>query len=191
MHSLMPAEFPLALVAYSPLPVTAERPIRVDAGFEFTGQRLRLRYRLRGPLGEIRLDHPPASLPTERLWEHSCFEAFVAAGPSHYREFNFASNGQWAAFDFSDYRRRAASAVIADEVPRVEARREGNDFILVVEVPDALLPAVEGERELGLSVVLERVDASLDYFALAHCSDRPDSHDRRSWRCRLPQEARA
>ena len=191
MHSLMPADFPHALLDHSPDAVADDRAFRVDAGFDRTGRGLQLRYRLRGPIAELRLDHAPGSLPSARLWAHSCFEAFVAADAARYREFNFAPNGQWAAFDFVDYRQPAEPTATPSAAPLLESWRDGDDFFLVAELPDVLIPASDGERALGLSAVLERIDGSLAYFALAQTSDRPDFHDRRGWRCRLAARAPA
>lgn len=191
MPSLMVAEYPLALIAHPATGVSCAGSFRVDAGVAIRARRLALRYRVRGPLDELRLDHRPGALPADRLWMHSCFEAFVSFGDARYREFNFAANRQWAVFDFSDYRRPLASAPVIGEAPCVESRRDGDAFFVKVELAESALPAAEGERALGLSAVLELGDGALVYFALAHCAARPDFHDRRSWLCRLAADAPA
>src|SRR5574337_1296761 len=82
---------------------------------------LLLSYSLEGELAVLRI--PDAPLDRERLWAHTCFEAFFAQqGSSAYREFNFSPNGQWRRFDFRAYRQRIASP--AGTEPEIQVRRE-------------------------------------------------------------------
>lgn len=64
-------------------------------------------YRLQGDMARLRI---PAGVAGrgDRLWEQTCFEAFIAPrGATAYVEFNFSPSGQWAAYAFSDYRQPA------------------------------------------------------------------------------------
>src|SRR3979490_1310679 len=48
---------------------------------------------------------PGAGPPPAGLWQHTCFEAFLAApGVAGYYEFNFTPTLDWAAYQFTDYR---------------------------------------------------------------------------------------
>ena len=48
---------------------------------------LAVRFRLEGSIAELRIPDPMRPRFTMRLWEHTCFEAFVAiAGDAAYRE---------------------------------------------------------------------------------------------------------
>src|SRR5512147_1008484 len=71
-----------------------------------------------------RLRIPPARVAclTHGLWEHTCFEAFIALnGTPAYHEFNFAPSSEWALYAFQSYR---AIASPPDETiaPEVNAR---------------------------------------------------------------------
>jgi len=66
---------------------------------------IRLNFQLTGDLEQIRIPAPQPPAAVDRLWEHTCFEVFIAAaGKANYHEFNFSPSGQWAAYAFSDYR---------------------------------------------------------------------------------------
>ena len=69
------------------------------------GAALRFEYRLRGALGQLAIPRRAAPRRAERLWEHTCFEAFVAPGAgAGYYELNFSPSTAWAAYAFDDYR---------------------------------------------------------------------------------------
>src|SRR6516162_4155386 len=62
---------------------------------------LHMTYWLNGDISEIRI--PSVRVPRigTQLWEHTCFEAFIAVqGQSAYHEFNFAPSGEWAVYAF-------------------------------------------------------------------------------------------
>src|SRR5689334_3335291 len=50
---------------------------------------------------------------TDELWKTTCFEAFLRPlGETSYLEWNFAPSGQWASYEFSDYRDGMAEAEV-------------------------------------------------------------------------------
>src|SRR5215468_2832476 len=70
--------------------------IEASVGWSDSGA-LTINYVLTGEI--VRLRIPPRGEPhrTDRLWEHTCFEAFVGVtGKSEYCEFNFSPSGEWA-----------------------------------------------------------------------------------------------
>ena len=59
---------------------------------------LRLRYFLDGEIERIALPRRVASRRADRLWQHTCFEAFIARRDARaYCELNFSPSGEWAA----------------------------------------------------------------------------------------------
>lgn len=150
---------------------------RGDAG------ELLLDYRLRG-VDALALPPPAAPGAADGLWQQTCCEAFVAAaaGPA-YREFNFAPSGQWAVYDFADYRRRN-DAWQAPTAPRIACRRDGDTLHLTASIPAALLPS--GAARLGLSVVAATPAGDKSYWALAHAAAQPDFHLAASFTLPLP-----
>ncbi len=118
-----------------------------------------------------------------RLWETSCFEAFLRAeGEEAYREWNFAPSGEWAAYDFTGHRSDMAEAEVASE-PYI--RMEDNLTWWAVGMTIAL---DAGTRwQLGLSAVLEETDGTKSYWALAHPdAKKPDFHHPDCFVAKLP-----
>ncbi|MEZ5458195.1 MAG: DOMON-like domain-containing protein [Steroidobacteraceae bacterium] len=145
------------------------------------GSALELHWLLHAPTAALRV--PPRREPSRRdgLWRHTCFELFVAdpAGAG-YREFNFSPSTEWAAYAFTGYRQGMAPLVLP--VPPVIGLQIGADMLqLSVAVPQAaygLLPGEPGaRRRCAFAAVLEQIDGTLSYLALAHPAGRPDFHD--------------
>lgn len=128
------------------------------------GDRLCVRYRVADGTALRVNTHPP--IRTDELWKHTCFEAFVMGAGPGYREFNFAPSGAWAAYAFDDYRdgmRNAeATPVIAWDGATLTAE-------LAVDLP--------GDWRLNLTAVIEELDGTKSYWALAHPDGPPDFHD--------------
>ncbi len=175
-----PTPLPLLCHPATPAPIIS----RIDASVELlAGDRIAFRYCLRGDMARLRV--PPQNIParTDMLWEHTCFEAFVArAEGSGYREFNFSPSGQWAAYDFSDYRQRLAEDPPLP-APLITTRlTEGRlELEAVVQLGD-LPPNPAGHAwKIGLAAVVESadtVDGSHSYWALHHPAPHPDFHHR-------------
>lgn len=118
---------------------------------------------------------PQADQPgrADELWRTTCFEAFLReAGRESYREWNFAPSGDWAAYDFSDYRDGMENADVASE-PYLRTEDNFTWWALGATI------AVESEMDwqLGLSAVLEEKDGTKSYWALAHPDGKPDFHE--------------
>ena len=117
---------------------------------------------------------PEADEPgrTDELWRTTCFETFLRQSDGEsYREWNFAPSGNWAAYDFADYREGMVQAPVAAP-PYV--RMEDNFTWWALGATIAV--AAEVEWQLGLSAVLEEKDGTKSYWALAHPSKKPDFH---------------
>lgn len=138
-------------------------------------------YRLYDSSDDIVVPLPAKPAFIDNLWQHTCFEAFVATSPAapHYREFNFSPSGEWAAYDFAAYRQRDPG-YRADVAPRIGLTRSDAQLELVAELPAALLPPPGEARRLhiGLAAVIEATQGGLSYLALHHPANRPDFHHR-------------
>jgi hypothetical protein len=174
----------IEVIALSPHPSTPEDAWDVSALAERTStNELRLRYVLHGALGGMRLPPPGALRRGDRLWEHTCAEAFVAAEGvaaehvSTYVEFNFSPSREWAAYAFTAYRQGGPLAASRLE-PRIVVRREHDTIALDVLVALADLSSSYDDAVLrvGLSVVVEATNGRLSYWALHHPSAQPDFH---------------
>jgi hypothetical protein len=138
---------------------------------------LALSYIVTGPMNDVRVPPVTAAERGEKLWQHTCFEAFVRASGAEYYEFNFAPSTQWAAYRFGGYR---SGMCIAEEI---------NAFAIEVQsAPDryTLRTALDLDRlsvlphsavwRLGLSAVIEHTSGVKSYWALAHPPGTPDFH---------------
>jgi hypothetical protein len=129
---------------------------------------IRLCYVVTGRIDQIVLPPPASPLRADKLWETTCFEAFLAPaqGPGYF-EFNFSPSGQWAAYQFSA-RRMGMSQAHLPASPEIEVTRDsGRLTVTVTFSPD--LPSEP--YKLGLSAVIEVLDEDWgykSYWALNH-----------------------
>lgn len=135
-------------------------------------------YRIAGEVGRLSLPPPGFARRADGLWQHSCFEAFLRAGPvASYYEFNFAPSGDWAAWRFG--RQRSERSTTEMPAPRMERRHYPGGYELSARIPMTGLPELARaiEIEAGIAAVIEADDGTLSYWALAHGGGAPDFHD--------------
>jgi len=139
---------------------------------------LAITYALTGETSSLRI--PPPRLPgrAERLWQHTCFEVFIAEkGQQSYWEFNFSPSGEWAAYAFESY--RDGGPIDDDGLhPKIQVRSAANSFELdaIVRLDRLPLARPGTSLRLGLSAVIEENDGTLSYWALKHPTGKPDFH---------------
>jgi hypothetical protein len=169
----------VALTCHPATPCTAVQRIEVEVR-EAADAGLELRYLLDGAIERVLI--PAASAPrrADRLWQHTCFEAFLAGeAQGAYFEYNFAPSEEWAVYRFSAYREGMAS-VEPGRAPRIRSQATPRRLQLDAEI-DAPLAA----RRIALSAVVEDVDRRLSYWALAHPLAKPDFHHPDAFALRL------
>jgi hypothetical protein len=139
---------------------------------------LQMTFRLDGDIRRISV--PSLGVPriAAYLWQHTCFEAFIAVeGQPAYHEFNFAPSGEWAVYAFSGYRN---GGLLANEMMRPNIAVRSTDSRLELDSLVRLdsLSAIHPRAALrvGLSAVIETSEGLL-YWALRHPADKPDFHD--------------
>jgi len=181
------------VIALSPHPSTPASAWTVSALAERTaGNDLRLRYVVAGALDGLNVPPPGAVRRGDRLWEHTCAEAFVRAdGASAYVELNFSPAREWAAYAFTAY--RAGGPLAASRLaPRVDVRREGETLMLEARVALSDLSSAYVDAAVlgvGLSVVTETTDGRCAYWALHHPRAQPDFHHADAFTLRLEPSA--
>lgn len=157
-------------VGLHPHPTSTSSHIQaLRVGLEPGKDGLLLRYHLLADMNFIAIPEPAATIHTDELWQHSCFELFVADGHGPgYQEFNFSPSGAWAHYCFSDYRQPMTSN---DEVrpPAIRTRVTNNALELTVQ-----LSRLSGR--MALAAVIEDDTGQLHYWALNHPSQNPDFH---------------
>jgi hypothetical protein len=162
------------------LPCEAVTRIEVEVS-RTSADRLLLTYRLAGTIADLLLPSATVSERADRLWEHSCFEAFLSAGAgTAYYEFNFSPSTQWAAYRLEDYR-SGMTAAAADPHLEFGSSADWLELGATLQLPPDI------GTELGLSAVIEERDGRKSYWALAHPPGEPDFHHGDCFAAELPE----
>lgn len=157
------------LVCHSDTPARAIEGIFVD--LERTVQGLWLRYTIEGALEGLALPQPGQAIRMDGLWRTTCLEAFVRDGPDcGYLEFNFSPSGAWAAYRFLAYR-DGMEELAMETGPDIGL--DASDSHLAIE---ATVPLGSQEVTVALTAVIEEIDRTTSYWALAHPPGKPDFH---------------
>jgi hypothetical protein len=172
------AVHPIALICH---PLTPCKGVhRIEVQVQRTAEAtLELRYSLEGDIDGLRIPVQSAPRRADKLWEHTCFEAFVAPDGivNGYYEFNFPPSTQWAMYRFSAYREE----MVVVEIPRpphVSVRHENGRMSLEAVIDLEPLPDLRQSPglRLALSAIVEDAEHCLSYWALAHPVAKPDFH---------------
>jgi hypothetical protein len=149
----------------------------VVARAELVGSSLRLDYRLRGELAKLAIPRRSGPRRADRLWEHTCFEAFVApAGSARYYELNFSPSTEWAAYAFDGYRQGMRRLALA-AAPAIVVAATDDELHVTAGVELTGLTDAPWPWRIGLAAVVEDRAGSRAYFALDHAREKPDFHD--------------
>jgi hypothetical protein len=166
-----------------PHPSTPAGAFGVAAGVERVGRGLRFAYRLVGSLRDVRVPPQTPSARRDRLWEHTCFEAFVQVdGETSYVELNVAPSTEWAIYAFAGYREAAPPPAVEPVV----AVRHGVESI---DLEATVALGRPGALRVGLTAVVETTDGRRTYWALAHPSPAPDFHRAEGFVARVEEGA--
>ena len=144
--------------------------------------RLQIVYELSGD-GLSRVIWPQQSDAPQRrdnLWQHSCFECFIAERhQADYLEFNFSPNSDWAMYHFQSYRAAMTRPELDDSDVNIRFDAEA-DHVQCSVLVNLSKVRIKKPADLGLSCVIETQRYQY-YFALTHLADQPDFHQRRSF----------
>jgi len=135
-------------------------------------------YSLVADMSRVRVPVSGASGWADALWEHTCFEAFVAVGDAPgYHEFNFSPSLDWAIYRFTAYR-EGMSPVEVGRAPEISVRRGDDGLELRSAVRLGHLADLGDARRLriALAAVIEDENGRLSYWGLRHPPGKPDFH---------------
>jgi len=126
-------------------------------------------FKVSGDLSKLVIPASAEPQRTDELWRTTCFELFVAGQGTGYREFNFSPSGQWAVYEFDDYRAgmRNAPAEIETEIYQTN-----NDFYFSAKIYDEFPNPVL----VGLAAVIEESDGAIRYWSTCFAPGKPDFH---------------
>ena len=174
------------LLPHPDFPSPAVRSITVETWKE-SGS-LELHYHISGAIEDLVWPARAEIGRADRLWEHTCFEAFVGVpGKPDYTELNFAPSGQWAAYGFDEY--RAGMAIGVETIGSVICFDRPDGIALWCSAWLMALP-YRREWQLNLSAIIEAKDGTKSYWALAHAPGPPDFHNRDCFTARLAAPTR-
>ena len=138
---------------------------------------LKVTYALEAELPRLRIPARTRSRIGDKLWQHTCFELFIARHMPAYHEFNFSPSGEWAAYAFSRYREGADLGDDAlDPLVTVRAGAQRLELDATVQLGRLSPPHAAARLSLALSAVIEDADGGLSYWALRHPPGKPDFH---------------
>lgn len=165
-----------------PHPSTPAGPVQAIHAYveKVSRWRLWVRYMVEGDLGRVAWPQLGQGGRADGLWRATCLEAFLWEGPG-YLEYNFSPSGAWAAYRFDSYR-QGGRPVPETASPACEALEPGARSAEL----EAVFERPAGAVRIGLSAVIEAVDGTMSYWALAHPSDKPDFHHPDSFVLELP-----
>jgi hypothetical protein len=140
--------------------------------------KLTVAFALDGDLHRLRIPPPQPREMADGLWQHTCFEVFIALerAPA-YHEFNFAPSGQWAVYAFRGYRDREPVRP-QGLAPDLTLHRAADRLELeaVVRLGGLSARHTRAALRLALSAVIEEDGGALSYWALRHPVGKPDFH---------------
>jgi hypothetical protein len=152
---------------------------------------LELRYVLEGDIARLCIPAEAAPRPADKLWQHTCLEAFVSAmHTEEYYEFNFSPSTEWAIYRFSAYR-QGMTVFAHARPPRISVHRDNAALSLatVIDLEPLTAARRSPDLRLALSAVVEDAQHRLSYWALAHPPGKPDFHHADGFALQLPLDA--
>ena len=141
----------------------------IDAELERFDSGAVAKFRLLGDIARLVVPPPTAPVRSDNLWRTTCFELFVSGEGGSYREYNFSPSGQWAAYQFDDY--RAGMREIPADIES-ELYQEKNELQLVAKIRGEF----PNPAHVGLTAVIEETDGATRYWSTAFAPGKPDFH---------------
>lgn len=150
----------------------------IETDVRWDEESLHLVYRLSGHLSQLLIPKKSQSIQVDGLWEHTCFEVFLAVeGEPGYYEFNFSPSTTWAAYSFSAYRENKPWDI--PHQPVITVQQSKNELILNAVISKKALPLNTHKRwQMNLTAVIENNNKEKSYWALTHPTPQPDFHHR-------------
>ena len=160
----------------------------IEATLSRMSGKMNVTYAVEGELAQLRIAPPRAPRFAEGLWQHTCFELFLRREQADaYHELNFSPSGEWALYPFDRYREASAGRTVSC-TPATMIHVGSSTLLLKASIglQDIDERYADAPLQVGVSAVIEGIDGSLSYWALAHPSTKPDFHHPDSFALRLP-----
>ena len=166
-----------------PYPADELPQILITGDIERCANRLFIRYVVTGDVDSI-FTPAPSNSPARKddLWKATCFEFFLAVKDQPpYWEFNMSPSGDWNVYAMDAYRQVNMREESAFAQLPFEFRKAGPQLVLDLSID--LNPILHHNQPLqvGITSVIQTLDESETYWALAHPGQRADFHLRESF----------
>lgn len=165
-----------------PFPSKAKPNIKITGEITRAENKLSLRYEVDGDTGQILLPaKSPSPSRTDKLWEATCFEFFLAIpNQPGYWEFNMSPSGDWNIYIMDAYRRVGFREETAFTRPPFVFGT--TDDKLSLDISMDLSPIVQPQQivQAGITAIIQTLDGNETYWALAHPGQQADFHLRES-----------
>lgn len=161
-------------------------PIKIYSSVALVSDSLIVKFKIQDANSIIKHE---VSTPKRRhdLWNSTCFEAFFGvSGRADYWELNFTMGGSWNLYYFRDYRKNFDT-----QGPSLERRVEeiqidcSKKSEISATIPLKNLEIIGKKLDVGLTSVIELNSSEKYYYALAHIGQKPDFHQRETFKCSL------
>ena len=175
-------------------PTARTQALAIEGTVERSQGVLAVTYKLTGDLTQVAVPPPDDGfVRRDRLWEHTCFEFFLAAGTegrakaasAPYWEFNLSPGGNWNVFSLAGYRQGLKEEQAIAALPFVVFAAAG-ELRLDISVDASALVAPNRPALLGASAVIKLMDGTETFWAIAHPGPEADFHHPDSFVLALP-----
>lgn len=161
----------------------APEDCHINAQLSIDGSLLKIDYELTARLADLKIPvfESTRRQRRDRLWEHTCFEIFLAQqGIPDYWEFNLSPSGDWNVYSFSGYREGMKPEKFFYTLP-FNVKILSDQKLKIETAVDLRFLQNLSDLIVGLSAVIEQNNGTKSYWALEHPKDCPDFHARDGW----------
>jgi len=142
-----------------------------------------IHYDVDGEIEQILL--PAKSSPPSRaddLWKATCFEFFIAVpNQPEYWEFNMSPSGHWNVYRIDAYRKIGFREEAAfNKLPFIFKNAPGKLSLDITVDLNQILKSPQ-QVQVGITAVIQTMDETESYWALAHPGEQADFHLRESF----------
>jgi hypothetical protein len=170
-----------------PFPSTETLPnIKITGNIARNENLLIINYALTGDIAEVEIISPSETpMRKNELWEHTCFEFFIGIkNSSCYWEFNLSPAGDWNVYSFDRYRQGMQEEVTFSTLP-FSVHHSSDYFAIALDFDlDKIIPheqVTENILDVAIASVIKSKNSQVSYWALTHCAEEADFHQRSSF----------
>jgi len=162
-----------------PHPSDPESPIKrlLSGCARIAGGAISFRFIAQGEIRQLQIPSDGEGRRRDELWRTTCFEAFLKRPDGGYLELNFSPSKDWAAYDFSDYRKGMTDS---GSIASIEILTDHFEDALMVDTKVRFAAnwalSESGSLAIGLTAVMEDISGRKSHWAILHPAEKPDFH---------------